>query len=44
MSTTKVVPVTLYHGTDKKILDYSDMERSDIQKLCVEVSDTVYHS
>jgi hypothetical protein len=37
------VPITLYHGTDKKLLDYSEKERSEIQKLCTQISDYCYY-
>ena len=38
----KKVPAILYHGTDKKIIDYSEVERSEIQGLCTDVSNYLY--
>ena len=43
MNSINTVPITLYHGTDKKLLDYSEKERSEIQKLCTQISDYCYY-
>lgn len=42
MSLIKSVPVPLYHGTDKKIIDYSAEERTRIQELCIMISDYTF--
>ena len=43
MNSINTVPITLYHGTDKKLLDYSEKERIEIQKLCNQISDYCYY-
>ena len=43
MNSIDTVPITLYHGTDKKLLDYSEEERIAIQKLCTQISDYCYY-
>ena len=43
MHSINTVPITLYHGTDKKLLDYSEKERIEIQKLCNQISDYCYY-
>lgn len=43
MTSINTVPIPLYHGTDKKLLDYSEKERSEIQKICTQISDYCYH-
>ena len=43
MNTSNTIPVPLYHGTDKKIIGYSEKERAEIQELCVAISEYLYH-
>lgn len=43
MNSVDTIPVPLYHGTDKKIIDYSEKERIEIQELCVAISEYLYH-
>ena len=43
MNSINTVPISLYHGTDKKLLDYSEKERLEIQKLCNHISDYCYY-
>ena len=43
MNSINTVPITLYHGTDKKLLNYSEKERIEIQKLCNQISDYCYY-
>ena len=42
MNQVDTMPIPLYHGTDKKVLDYSRNERIEIQALCVSISDYAY--
>lgn len=42
MSNIDTISIPLYHGTDKKVLDYSRDERIEIQALCVSISDHAY--
>ena len=43
MSESIKVPAVLYHGTDKKVIDYSERERNEIQGLCAAVTDYLYN-
>ena len=43
MNSVNTVPIALYHGTDKKLLEYSEKERIEIQKLCNQISDYCYY-
>ena len=43
MTSINTVPIPLYHGTDKKLLEYSEKERIEIQKLCNQISDYCYY-
>lgn len=43
MKPINTIPIPLYHGTDKKVLDYSENERVEIQNICLMISDYTYH-
>ena len=43
MTLNNIIPIPLYHGTDRKILNYSENERAEIQNICSTISDYIYH-
>ena len=43
MNSINTVPIVFYHGTDKKLLDYSEKERTEVQKLCTQISNYCYY-
>ena len=43
MALNNAIPIPLYHGTDRKILNYSENERIEIQNICFTISDYIYH-